>query len=115
VKRTSNRAAKSGTKKSLTKTFTYYIPAPPHRRTGYREVEFDKIMQGILTSGFELLDLKTQAVSTRDQAGLFIVATVKAKDSRTYALDEALDLHEKFKLAHAHSSPDIVLEDEGDE
>lgn len=108
------RRANSGKTKSLIKTFTFYIPAPPHRKSGYREREFDKIMQGILTSGFELLDLQIQAVGGENNSGLFIVTTLKAKDKKTWDLDVALDIQEKFKLAHSHSSPDIVLDEDED-
>lgn len=110
----SNRRTGSGKSKSLIKTFTFYIPAPPHRKSGYREREFDKIMQGILTSGFELLDLQAQSVGGPDNSGLFIVTTLKAKDKKTWDLDSTLEIQEKFKLAHAHSSPDIILEEEED-
>lgn len=101
-------------KKSLIKTFTYYLPAPPARKTGYREREFDKIMQGILTSGFELHDLQIQSVGTGDHAGLFIVALLKTNSKKIYSLDETLDIQERFKLAHSHSSPDIILDDDED-
>lgn len=114
AKKMSNRRVSSGKKKNLVKTFTFYIPAPPHRKTGYREREFDKIMQGILTSGFELLNLQAQPVGGADNSGLFIVTTIKAKDAKAWALDAELDIQEKFKLAHSHSSPDFVLDEEDD-
>ncbi len=104
------RPSQSAAKKSLVSTFTYFIPAPPHRKSGYREREFDKIMQGILQSGFELMNLSTQAVDS----GLFVVAVIKAKDKKVALLDSNLDLHDKFRLAHAHSSPDIVLDEDDD-
>lgn len=110
----SNRRANSGKKKSLIKTFTFYIPAPPHRKTGYREREFDKIMQGILTSGFELVDLQIQAVGGSDNSGLFIVSTIKAQNEKAWKLDVELDIQEKFKLAHTHSSPDLILDEDDD-
>lgn len=106
----SSRSLRSGTKKSLIKTFTYFIPAPPARKTGYREMEFDKIIQGILTSGFQILELHTQAVET----GVFVIALLKAKNAKALLQDEKLDLHEKFKLSHSHSHPDIILEEEVD-
>ena len=112
AKKMSIRRGNSGKRKNLVKTFTFYIPAPPHRKTGYREREFDKIMQGILTSGFELLNLQAQPVGGPDNSGLFLVATIKAKDAKAWALDTELDIQEKFKLAHSHSSPDIILEEE---
>ncbi len=109
------RRKNSGKSRNLIKTFTFYIPAPPHRKYGYREREFDKIMQGILTTGFELLDLQIQAVGGPDNSGLFIVTTLKAKDKKTWELDVGLDIQERFKLAHSHSSPDIVLDEDENE
>lgn len=109
-----NRQGKSGKKNSLIKTFTYFIPAPPHRKSGYREREFDKIMQGILTSGFELLELQTQGVGGEQNGGLFIIATLKAGSKKVFDLDEGQDIQERFKLASTHSSPDIILEEDED-
>lgn len=102
------RQLKSGNKLKELKTFTYFIPAPPTRKNGYREKEFDKIMQGILQSGFELVDLQTQAMGT----GLFIVALLRAPNKKVAKLDEFLDIQERFKLQDKHSSPEIELEDE---
>jgi hypothetical protein len=100
--------------KSSFSTFTYFIPAPPARKTGYREKEFDKILTGILQSGFEIINLQTQSVATEQGAGMFVVALLKAASSNVAKLDLNQDIHEKFKLSHSHSSPDIVL-DEDDE
>ncbi|MES2529347.1 MAG: hypothetical protein V4598_19825 [Bdellovibrionota bacterium] len=108
------RRTSSGKNKNLVKTFTFYIPAPPHRKTGYREREFDKIMQGILTSGFDLVNLQCQPVGGSENSGLFIVAIIKAKDKKVWNLDMELDIHERFKLAERHSSPDIILDEEED-
>lgn len=90
------------------KTFTYFLPAPPQRKTGYREKEFDKIVHGILQSGFELVELKTQA----SENGIFIIMILSAHNKKIAKLDEHLDLHEKFKLQDKHSSPDIELDEE---
>ena len=90
------------------KTFTYFIPAPPHRKNGYREKEFDKIMSGILQSGFELQELKTVGMEN----GMFIIAILNVPNKKISKLDEHLDMHEKFKLKDSHSSPDIILDDE---
>jgi len=95
-------------------TFTYFIPAPPARKTGYREKEFDKILTGILQSGFEIINLQTQSIATEQGAGMFVVALLKAPSSAIAKLDHNQDIHEKFQLSHSHSSPDIVL-DEDDE
>ena len=98
--------SKKATSSALIKTFTYYIPEPAQRKSGYREREFDKIMQGILKSGFEIVSLSTSAVSN----GLFVLAILKAKNQKVFNLDLDLDLQEKFQLSKTHSSPDIILD-----
>lgn len=91
----------------VTTSFTYFIPAPPIRKTGYREKEFDKILNGILQSGFEVLKIETQSVET----GMFIFALLKST-RKVAALDKEMDMHDRFKLAHSHASPDFEMEDE---
>ncbi len=108
----STRSVKSGRKMYRT-TFTYFIPAPPHRKTGYREREFDKIMQGILSTGFEIESLQTQATGG-EGGGLFVVAILKTNSKKVFELDLNQDLHDRFKLSHSHSSPDIILDEEED-
>lgn len=105
----SSRSIRSG-KKLFRKTFTYFIPAPPHRKSGYREIEFDKIMQGILESGFEIESLHTEAADT----GLFVLALLKTNSKKVFELDLKQDMHERYKLSHTHSSPDIILDEEED-
>ncbi len=108
----STRSVRSG-KKIYRTTFTYFIPAPPHRKSGYREIEFDKIMQGILSTGFEIDELRTVATGG-DHGGLFIVALLKTNSKKVFEMDKKQDLHDKFKLSHTHSSPDIILDEEED-
>jgi hypothetical protein len=91
----------------VTTSFTYFIPAPPARKSGYREKEFDKILNGILQSGFEIIKIETQSVET----GLFIFALLKST-KKVATLDKNMDMHDKFKLSHSYDSPDIVLDDE---
>ncbi|MBA2405880.1 MAG: hypothetical protein H0V66_13975 [Bdellovibrionales bacterium] len=90
------------------KTFTYFIPAPPQRKNGYREKEFDKIMHGILQSGFELLDLQTQAMEN----GMFVLAVLKVPSKKVAKVDEHLDMQDRFKLRDSHTSNEIILDDE---
>lgn len=92
-------------------TFTYFIPAPPVRQSGYREREFDKIFQEILNAGFEIEELRTESVQT-PQSGIFILAVLKTKNKKVFNLDKNLDLHERFKLSHQSINSDIVYEDE---
>lgn len=105
----SSRSVRSG-KRVYRTTFTFFIPAPPLRKSGYREVEFDKIMRGILDSGFELEELNT-VPSTN---GIFLIGVLRTTNKKVFESDAQLDIHERFKLSHMHSSPDIVLDEEQD-
>lgn len=106
----SNRSGRS-TKKMYRKTFTYFIPAPPHRKSGYREREFDKIMQGILETGFEIESLQVQNTGSE---GIFVLALLKTNSKKIFESDKLQDIQEKFKLSHTHSSPDIILDEDED-
>jgi len=66
------------------KTYTYYIPAPPVRKNGYQEKEFDHITSYITQLGFDIIDFKIQAHSHSDQAGMWIVCLLGAKTSEIY-------------------------------
>lgn len=60
------------------RTFSYYIPAPPARKSGYQEREFDAIMDYIQSLGFVLLDFKLQSHSGADHSGLWVITTLGA-------------------------------------
>ena len=61
-----------------TRTFTYYIPAPPARKTGYREKEFDQMLAHILKHDFELIDIKIQSISGESK-GLWAICILGCK------------------------------------
>lgn len=109
VNEMSSRSVRSG-KKMYRTTFTYFIPAPPQRKSGYREIEFDKIMRGILESGFEIESLETQGSPN----GMFVLAVLKTNSKKVFETDSVQDLHEKFKLSNSHLSSDIILDEEED-
>lgn len=69
-------------------------------------------MAGISNSGFEIIDVSTQSVSTNEHGGLFIVALLRPLNKKAKLMDQGQDIHERFKLAHNHSSPDIVLDED---
>jgi hypothetical protein len=108
-------AKKAKTKKKLQDiytSFTYYIPAPPGRKTGYREKEFDKIVTGILQSGFKIVHMNAQAVNSQTSSGLFINMILVTNNNATLKLDQEQDIQDKFKFKHTHSSPDIILDED---
>lgn len=55
-------------------TFTYFIPGPPLRKSGYREKEIDSLFEQLSNLGFALVDFETQALNHGDQPGLWIMA-----------------------------------------
>lgn len=93
------------------KTFTYYIPAPPRRKTGFREREFDKIMHGILAHGHEVIDWKIQSVGG-DEGGLYVIFLIGS--TKKTAKGAGLDLHEKFGLTEEHTDPNLEFIDNED-
>jgi hypothetical protein len=91
------------------KTFTYFIAAPPRRKTGYREREFDKIMQGLLNSGVDVIEWKAQAV----EGGVYVIFLLGS--TKKSAVGALLDVQEKFGLNEKHSSKDLeFIEHEDD-
>ncbi len=61
-------------------SFTYFIPSPPLRSTGYREKQFDQLLSAYLAEGFDLLDIKTQAISKNDSAGMWVLCIVRPQN-----------------------------------
>ncbi len=104
----SKKLSRKSNQEGLIKPFTYFLPSPPLRKSGYREKEFDKILQGFLQSGFSIIDLKLQS----SENGVFVFMILKAKNKKIMELDHDLCLHEQFKLQDKHSSPDIELDEE---
>ncbi|MEE2670281.1 MAG: hypothetical protein VYA54_01125 [Bdellovibrionota bacterium] len=94
-------------------TFTYYIPAPPVRKTGYHEKEFDIITKHILEMGFELLDIKMQSHSTHEASGVWVVCLLGTNDSAIAERKIEIDF---TQIANGSSStehpmdPDIIHE-----
>lgn len=58
-------------------TFTYFIPAPPDRKHGYREKSFDQLIQKLTKMDFKLVDIKTQAVNNNSVAGMWVIVSLK--------------------------------------
>lgn len=105
----SSRGNLSG-KKFYRTSFTYFIPAPPSRKSGYREIEFDKIMRGILELGFEIENFSTESTPN----GMFVMTILRTKSKKVFEMDLAHDMQDRFKLSHSHSSPDIILDEDED-
>ena len=71
-------------------TFTYYIPSPPDRDSGYREKQFDKVFYDFINQGLEIISINTVSNTGPKSSGMWYVATVRG--------DVPLDLEEKIDL-----------------
>lgn len=87
-----------------TQSFTYYIPAPPHRSTGYREKEFDRIMNNLFKEGHKLISIKTATHNGPDHAGMWVICLVKPSRANSKVLN--LNFDEK------NSKQEIKLDDQ---
>lgn len=61
-------------------SFTYFIPSPPRRTSGYREKQFDMILNEIINSGFKILKFKTCQSSGHEQSGMWVIFILQAKN-----------------------------------
>ncbi|OFZ25846.1 MAG: hypothetical protein A2381_11195 [Bdellovibrionales bacterium RIFOXYB1_FULL_37_110] len=65
-------------------TFTYFIPAPPERKTGYREKQFDKIVFELLNNkGYEIISIHTQ--NCHQQSGMWVILELQTLNSNAQA------------------------------
>ncbi len=82
-------------------TFTFFIPSPPPRSTGYREKQFDKLFYEFINRGYEVLDFKCQSVNNRDGgSGMWIICLVRAtnEEANELKLDEEFNQHLQTKM-----------------
>ena len=74
-------------------TFTFFLPAPPPRATGYREKNFDKLFFEFINRGYKIISFKTQAVASGEKhSGMWIICLVQATNPEA----EKLNLDELF-------------------
>ena len=76
-----------GRKQFKIQSFTYYIPSPPNRATGYREKQFDKVFHSFINVGYEILSLKTQANTSTSGSGMWVICVVRALNKTAEALN----------------------------
>lgn len=56
--------------------FTYYLPAPPPRKSGYREREFDQICNKILELGASVDRINMQTDARSNAGGLWVLLEI---------------------------------------
>lgn len=90
-------------------TFTYYIPAPPLRKSGYREKAFDSIIQQLTNIGFRILDINATAINDSERLGMWVVLTVAPYTAEAFKHD-ASQFPEEFINMVQENSNDIKEE-----
>ena len=73
-------------------TFTYFIPAPPARTSGYREKQFDKFFYEFINQGFEIIDFKTSTISGQNSSGMWIIFLVRPTTEAANVLNLDFDI-----------------------
>jgi hypothetical protein len=76
-------------------SFTFYIPSPPARSSGYREKHFDKLFYEFINRGYEIISLKTESSSGTNQSGMWIICLVRALNEEASKLNLD-DVSEQF-------------------
>ena len=71
-------------------SFTFFIPSPPARASGYREKQFDKLFYDFINKGYDILNFTTQASTGEKQSGMWIIFVVRAlnKEAESLKLDD---------------------------
>ena len=90
-------------------TFTFFIPSPPARSSGYREKHFDKLFYEFINRGYKVLNFTTQSSTTGEKhSGMWVLCLVQATNSEA----EKLNLDEIF-MDQLKGVNDIKSEVEG--
>ena len=74
-------------------SFTFFIPSPPPRSTGYREKQFDKLFYEFINRGYKIINFTTQAATGEKHSGMWIICLVQALNAEA----EALNLEDIFQ------------------
>lgn len=79
-------------------SFTFFIPSPPARTTGYREKQFDKLFYEFINRGYKILNFTTQASTSGEKhSGMWVIAIVQATNKEAEELNLEEILHGQIK------------------
>ena len=84
------------------KTFTYYVPSPPDRKTGYQEKEFDQITSYLIGKNFDIIDYKMQACANEKSSGVWLLCILGAKTKEAAKLELYIDYN---SIIHNNEQP----------
>jgi hypothetical protein len=87
-------------------SFTFYIPSPPARTTGYREKQFDKIFYEFINKGYDILDFKTVSSNGEKQSGMWAIFIVRALNESAESLNLDHYFHDNMKNSKSDSEID---------
>lgn len=94
------------------KTFTYYIPAPPQRKSGYQEKEFDHIFSYLMQKEFDIIDFKLISANSEYSSGMWIVCLLGAKSLAALKIDLEVDYAEISSMKESTIKVDPSIEHE---
>jgi hypothetical protein len=94
------------------RSFTYYIPAPPNRKTGYQEKEFDHIFDYLMENDFDIIDYKLESCSNDTSSGMWVVCILGAKSLKSKTLSLEIDYASIASKAVQHIKIDPSIEHE---
>lgn len=84
------------------RTFTYFIPSPPKRKTGYQEKEFDQLVAYINKENFKIESIHTQATTSNEASGMWVILQIrplcKKSNSKVLAYEMEDDSTENLEL-----------------
>ena len=93
-----------------TRTFTYFVPAPPNRKTGYQEKEFDQICDFLVGKDFDILDIKMEAFASDTAAGVWILCILGARTTKAATMSLDIDYSHVAGLQTQHIKTDPLIE-----
>jgi hypothetical protein len=94
------------------KSFTYYIPAPPQRKNGYQEKEFDQIFNYLMQKDFDIIDFKLISASGQHSSGMWIVCLLGALSLEALEIDLEIDYAEIASMKESTIKVDPSIEHE---
>lgn len=76
-------------------TFTFFIPSPPARNSGYREKQFDKVFYDFINAGYDVISFNTVPCTSTSQSGMWVICLVRATNIKAQELSLDNLLHDQ--------------------
>lgn len=95
------------------KSFTYFLPAPPERNSGYQEKEFDQIFSYLSKQGYDVIEFRTQSLAYGEQnhcAGIWIICILGITKKELMDKEINVDYMDisKSAMSDIKMDPDII-------